>query len=284
MGCGAVQGPSLVYVFERDVDPADTGRSPARPAAHQCQSIDPHVFVKLLRDSGMQACRRLGVELEQLLRGEEGRSSHSGLAIEGVEAAPRSTDTLLEWDARLHGPTETPYAGGIFLLAMWFPESYPFGPPRTEFITPCYHPNISERGNICLNVLKADWSPMLTISSVLLCISALLSQPNPDDPLNSVAAEALKRCPREFERTAREWTRRYAMRGRPSPAVRARGSRNTSDLSVDPLATYQTTADGRTLDEDEALETVLRESHSAVSTERAPKHRHHAHAASTSTS
>jgi len=62
-------------------------------------------------------------------------------------------------------------------------------PPKVIFCTKIYHPNIDNLGRICLDILKDKWSPALQIRSVLLSIQALLSSPNPDDPLNNEAAE-----------------------------------------------------------------------------------------------
>ena len=65
-------------------------------------------------------------------------------------------------------------------------------PPKVVFNTKIYHPNIDNLGRICLDILKDKWSPALQIRSVLLSIQALLSSPNPDDPLNNEAANQWK--------------------------------------------------------------------------------------------
>jgi ubiquitin-conjugating enzyme E2 D/E len=92
-------------------------------------------------------------------------------------------DDLFAWTATLVGPKDSPYEGGIFFLDVHFPVDYPFKPPKVTFVTRVYHPNVSSNGSICLDILKDAWSPALTISRVLLSISSLLTDPNPDDPL-----------------------------------------------------------------------------------------------------
>lgn len=119
-------------------------------------------------------------------------------------------DDLSKWAGTIIGPSGTPYEGGVFRLGIQFPNDYPFKPPRVSFHTKVYHPNINSQGVICLDILKHEWSPALTIKSVLLSISSLLSEPNPDDPLAGDVARVYKANRAEFERIAREWTQQYA--------------------------------------------------------------------------
>merc|ERR1711965_710012 len=63
---------------------------------------------------------------------------------------------------------------------------------QVRFLTKIYHPNIDRLGRICLDILKDKWSPALQIRTVLLSIQALLSAPNPDDPLANDVAEHWK--------------------------------------------------------------------------------------------
>ena len=101
-------------------------------------------------------------------------------------------DDLFHWTAIVKGPVSTPYEKGRFKLDIHFPEGYPFRPPKITFDTKIYHPNINSKGNICLDILKKEWSPALTISKVLLSICSLLSDPNSDDPLVPEIARVYK--------------------------------------------------------------------------------------------
>jgi ubiquitin-conjugating enzyme E2 D/E len=119
-------------------------------------------------------------------------------------------DDLFTWQATIIGPTETPYEGGMFNLIILFPTDYPFKPPKISFTTRIYHPNINNTGGICLDILKDQWSPALSITKVLLSICSLLSDPNPDDPLAPEIANIYKTNKEEFNKIAREYTVKYA--------------------------------------------------------------------------
>lgn len=119
-------------------------------------------------------------------------------------------DNLFEWEAVILGPVGTPYEGGVFYLNISIPSNYPFKPPIVIFKTKIYHPNINNTGNICLDILKNQWSPALTISKILLSICSLLSDPNPNDPLVPEIANILKVNPELYFNTAKEWTSIYA--------------------------------------------------------------------------
>ena len=101
------------------------------------------------------------------------------------------------------GPEDSPYVGGVFFLNIDFPADYPFKPPRVRFVTRIYHCNINSHGGICLDILKDQWSPALTISKVLLSICSLLTDPNPDDPLVPEIATVLRSDQGRHDATAR---------------------------------------------------------------------------------
>jgi ubiquitin-conjugating enzyme E2 D len=130
-------------------------------------------------------------------------------ANENVSAGPNG-DNLFEWSAMIIGPTKTPYEGGMFRLKIYFPADYPFKSPKVIFTTKIYHPNINSGGIICLDILKTQWSPALTISKVLLSICSLLNDPNPNDPLEPQIAQQYVEDKAKYEDIARQWTLQYA--------------------------------------------------------------------------
>ncbi|KXJ25550.1 ubiquitin-conjugating enzyme E2-24 kDa [Exaiptasia diaphana] len=124
-------------------------------------------------------------------------------------AGPKGDD-IYEWYATILGPPGSVYEKGVFFLDIHFPPDYPFKPPKVTFRTRIYHCNINSKGVICIDILKDGWSPALTMSKVLLSIRSLLSDCNPDDPLvGSIATEYLQNK-EQHDKTAREWTNRYA--------------------------------------------------------------------------
>jgi len=93
-------------------------------------------------------------------------------------AGPKG-DNLYEWVSTILGPPGSVYEGGVFFLDIHFSPEYPFKPPKVTFRTRIYHCNINSQGVICLDILKDNWSPALTISKVLLSICSLLTDCNP---------------------------------------------------------------------------------------------------------
>ena len=81
------------------------------------------------------------------------------------------------WQATIMGPGDSPYSGGVFFLAIHFPTDYPFKPPKVNFTTRIYHPNINSNGSICLDILRDQWSPALTISKGMRCSCIAVIEP-----------------------------------------------------------------------------------------------------------
>ena len=142
---------------------------------------------------------RINKELQEIMRDPPANCS----------AGPVGDD-LFNWEATIMGPPDSPYSGGVFFLKIHIPADYPFKPPKVSFTTRVYHCNVHADGGICLDILKDQWSPALTIAKVLLSISSLLADPNPSDPLVPEIARVLRADKQRHDATAREWTAKYA--------------------------------------------------------------------------
>lgn len=134
-----------------------------------------------------------------------------------IRAHPLDESNLNEWEAFIKGPANSPYEGYVYHLFIHFTQDYPLSPPLVQFKTPMFHPNISrgENAAICLDILKDQWSPVLTLPKVLLSIMSLLTDPNPDSPLNSSAARLWKNEKTEYYEEVRKLGETYALRELP---------------------------------------------------------------------
>lgn len=118
---------------------------------------------------------------------------------ESITVSFPNPDDLMNISLAL-APEEGYYSGGTFHFTVTIPEEYPHRPPKVHCDTLVYHPNIDLEGNVCLNILRQDWKPVLALSAVLYGLQLLFLEPNPDDPLNKDAAELLKRDKYAFQR------------------------------------------------------------------------------------
>jgi ubiquitin-conjugating enzyme E2 D/E len=151
----------------------------------------------------MSAIRRIQRELSEIT---DVKNDHQNI----IYSVSPNKDNMFLWTGYIFGPSDSPYQGGVFKIVIEFPTNYPFKSPKVYFKTKIYHPNISESGVICLDILKNMWSPALTITKVLLSISSLLTDPNPDDPLAPEVAMVYKSNIKLFNKTAKDWTNEYA--------------------------------------------------------------------------
>ncbi|KAJ5767196.1 Ubiquitin-conjugating enzyme E2 [Penicillium nucicola] len=106
---------------------------------------------------------------------------------------PSEDDDLSQLNIFLTGPPGTPFSEGLWRLDLKMPVDYPQSPPKATFKTKIWHPNVEElTGAVCVDTLKRDWQPNLTLRDVLVTISCLLIYPNPDSALNSSAGALLQ--------------------------------------------------------------------------------------------
>lgn len=116
----------------------------------------------------------------------------------GTDAVP-DPDNIFEWDAVIHGPEQTIWEGGTFILKINFPEDYPNKPPKVVFKSRMFHPNIYDNGNICLDILDNKWSPIYDIIAILTSIRSLLCDPNTSSPANMTASKTFQNDKKLYE-------------------------------------------------------------------------------------
>ncbi|KAG8346515.1 putative Ubiquitin conjugating enzyme [Trypanosoma vivax] len=158
--------------------------------------------------------------------------------VQDIESNPTDgvllhrSDDLSKLFFEIIGPEGTPFAGGTFHVVLYFDEGYPQMPPRGVFRTKIFHPNIAEKGEICVNVLKRDWKPNLDIRHVITVIRCLLIEPNAESALNEEAARLLLEDYEAFKKKAYMMTKVHAMRaGRSHSDIVLSQSKSNADVS-----------------------------------------------------
>lgn len=100
-------------------------------------------------------------------------------------------------------PDEGMYRAGRFTFEFKINSSFPHEPPKVHCREKIYHPNINLEGNVCLNILREDWKPVLNLNAVIVGLQFLFLEPNASDPLNKEAAEDLRNNREGFKRNVR---------------------------------------------------------------------------------
>lgn len=121
----------------------------------------------------------------------------------GVSGTP-DQDNILKWNAVIFGPEASPWEGGTFKLTIEFAEDYPNKAPLVRFMTSMFHPNIYTDGQICLDILQNNWSPIYDVAAILTSIQSLLCDPNPASPANAEAARLWNENKDEYNRRVME--------------------------------------------------------------------------------
>ncbi|KAI0340130.1 ubiquitin-conjugating enzyme, partial [Trametopsis cervina] len=125
-----------------------------------------------------------------------------GVKVETID------DNMYTWKCSIKAADNSPYKGGTFHFVLTLPENFPFKAPAVAFSTKIYHPGINEEGHICVPVLRDQWKPTVTLSSVLAVIQEKLNNPSADDPFEPEIAALIKTDNAKFLATAKEWTKK----------------------------------------------------------------------------
>ncbi|AWU78281.1 hypothetical protein CAS74_002904 [Pichia kudriavzevii] len=139
---------------------------------------------------------------------------------EGIVACPISENDLFHWKCLITGPTDTPYEFGVFEATLDFPSDYPLSPPKMKFVTPILHPNVYKDGTVCISILHASgndplnyepanerWGPLQSIEKILLSVSSMIADPNPNSPANVDAAKLWRSNRDKYDEIVRQQVR-----------------------------------------------------------------------------
>ncbi|POW13362.1 hypothetical protein PSTT_03816 [Puccinia striiformis] len=116
------------------------------------------------------------------------------------------------------------YKGGAFIFNFAINLNYPHDPPKVKCTQKIYHPNVDLEGNVCLNILREDWKPVLNLNAVIVGLQYLFLEPNADDPLNKEAANNLRNDRVGFEHNVKNSMNGRSVRGTTYDAVATKRS------------------------------------------------------------
>ena len=111
----------------------------------------------------------------------------------------RNKNNIMDFDIEYTPDASSFWYGGKYLFSFHFPDDYPISGPKVMCKTKIYHPNIDYDGNVCLNMLKDDWTPAYTVVSCAAGVYYLFVEPNPNDPLNHEVAKIMRENKDQFK-------------------------------------------------------------------------------------
>jgi len=144
--------------------------------------------------------------------------------VEGFSVGLEDESNVFVWDVVMFGQSNTIYDGGILKAKLTFPSDYPNSPPKMQFVTPMWHPNIYPDGQVCISILHAPgddqygyesaaerWSPVQTVETIVVSVMSLLEdKPNTDSPANVDAAKDVRENYTEYKKKVRRLCRKSA--------------------------------------------------------------------------
>lgn len=132
---------------------------------------------------------------------------------------------VCKWEVEMYGFPDTLYEGYTLKIEIFFPTDYPLSPPRVFFVTKMYHPNIYEDGKVCISILHTahtdphtdepdteQWTPVLSVRTILLSIWVMLNEPNTSSPANIDASIHYRRSREEYEEYVKHFLEKYSQR------------------------------------------------------------------------
>jgi len=171
-----------------------------RFSLHERQRRQSFLLGRYETNINMAATRRLTKELADI--------RNSGMKL--FRDIQVDESNILNWQGKLC-TDQPPYNLGAFKIDIVFPAEYPFKPPKITFKTKIYHPNIDEKGQVCLPIISPEnWKPATKTVHVIQSLAMLINEPEADHPLRGDLAEEFTKNKKQFLQKAADFTKKHA--------------------------------------------------------------------------
>jgi len=147
--------------------------------------------------------RRLINEVKLLSQNEEGNSVYFKIGQVG--------ENMYHWEGIVYGPDDSLYQGYGYKVDIELPNDYPQSALKIKFVSPIQHINVNKDGNICMDILKNEWTSTQSMSSVLISLVSLLSNPNTDDPFNPELADLYNSNKDTYKKKIKSHCKKYGI-------------------------------------------------------------------------
>ncbi|XP_067892561.1 ubiquitin-conjugating enzyme E2 U-like isoform X4 [Heterodontus francisci] len=127
----------------------------------------------------------------------------------GITVSPVRED-LLEWVATVQGLKDSLWEGAALQLSLKYTEDYNSVPPTVTFNTIPFHPNVDTiTGKPCIDFLDnpRKWEEGFSLTTILLTVQVMLSNPVLENAVNVEAIEMLRENPSRYREMVLECVR-----------------------------------------------------------------------------
>ena len=165
----------------------------------------------MLSQEKLNAMKRVREEFQDI--------SNSPILNIGAQVGLPDPTNIMRWRCTMTGPSDTPFANGLFFLEIKFPDNYPKTRPEVSFLTPIYHINVNPNtprngsneslGHVCISTLNW-WNDQRNIREVLTDIFALFYLSNPESPYGMDRAEEFRKNRNLYDAKCKFFTQKYA--------------------------------------------------------------------------